>query len=283
VPFDRARVAADKQLQPPFSRGGDPTAHRRLKDFHSLADGLVPNRLRGCGGIAGHVDPGRASSQRLKGTVRTQHRRLDIHGPGQHGDQHVRRRGCLRRGRPPARPARCRLSFTLGPFVGRDHLISGPDQGRAHGHAHPAQPDKGDLRHRRVLPPASAQNHQDSRTQRAAQPNGIVLALDSREPRGAQRQAVARAVTPERQPPHELACRDRVRGGEGLGTAVSFLQVEPVTCLLDRPNTRWANGAQDPDPASVEPVPIPAGSRGTAWAVDPGQTLSQDCGELPRT
>jgi len=167
VPFNYARFTADKQLQSALSRGRHPTAHWRLEDFHSLADGLLPDRPRGCGGIAGHVDPGRASSQRLKGTARPQHRLLNIRRPGQHGDQHVRRRGCLRRRRLPARPARCGLSFMLGPFVSRDHLITGPDQGRAHGHAHSAKPDKGDLRHGRVLPLASVQNHQ-----KAAEFNG---------------------------------------------------------------------------------------------------------------
>jgi hypothetical protein len=60
VPFHRARLTADEQLQLPLTGGRDSTAYRRLKDLHTLLDDLFADGPGGGRGVAGHVDAGRA-------------------------------------------------------------------------------------------------------------------------------------------------------------------------------------------------------------------------------
>ena len=159
MPFHRASRTADEQLQPSLTRGRYPAAHRRLKDLHTALDGLLadgPGRGRG---VAGHVDPGRSGRQPFQGAGLTQHRRMHLAGPWQHGDQHTRCRGCLRRRVPPRGPARHGRFLRLGALIGRGDLIAGADQGGTHGQAHPAQADESDLRHVPSLPGQTAQNH----------------------------------------------------------------------------------------------------------------------------
>ena len=123
VPFHRARLTADEQLQLPLTGGRDPTAHRRLKDLHTLLHGLFPDGPGGGRGVAGHIDPGRAAGQPFQGAGLPQHRRMHLAGPWQHGDQHARCRGCLRGRVPPDRPARHGGFLRLGALIGRGDLI----------------------------------------------------------------------------------------------------------------------------------------------------------------
>jgi len=131
VPFHRARRTAEEELQLPLTRGRDPAAHRRLKDLHPLLDGLLPDGPGGGRGVAVmsiQVAPA-ASPFRAPASPSIA---AYLAGPWQHGDQHTRCCGCLRRRGPPGGPARHGGFLRLGALIGRGDLITGADQGRAH-------------------------------------------------------------------------------------------------------------------------------------------------------